>query len=389
MVEQPFIFVTFLIFFGAALLATVALYARQAMIVAYIFAGVLAGPHVLGLVTDAAWIEDLSEVGIMFLLYLLGLNMEPRQLWRMLGEALGVTLLSSVVFFVAGLIVMLLAGWPTNEAVLVGAAMMFSSTIIGLKLLPTTTLHHRHTGQLMISVLLAQDLLAILVLVVLQETTNAAAPSAGAGLRLLALPLLLVLTFACEKVVLEPLIARFDQIQEYLFLLVIGWCLAVAEAAAALGLSHEIGAFIAGVALATCPVAAFVADSLRPLRDFFLVMFFFALGAGFDLGLLPAIWGEALALCLLMLAGKPLVFRWLFIRAGERARQSLEVGVRLGQISEFSFLIAVMAQSGGLLTPLGGAIVKLATLLTFVISSYLIVMRYPTPIAVSDSLRRD
>ncbi|MEQ8496450.1 MAG: cation:proton antiporter, partial [Gammaproteobacteria bacterium] len=364
-------------------------YARQAMITAYIVLGVVLGPAGLALVDDPQWIEDVSTIGIMFLLYLLGLNMEPQQLLRMLGEALGVTLASSALFCVIGTLVALGWGAAWHEALLIGGCMMFSSTIIGLKLLPTTTLHHQHTGQMMISVLLLQDLVAIVVLLIVQGYGSGEDPLAGIVRQALALPCLVALAFVLEKKVLEPMIVRFDQIHEYLFLLAIGWCLAFAQGAAAIGLSHEIGAFIAGVALASCPVSPFIADSLRPLRDFFLVLFFFSLGAGFDFALLADMLAPAALLAGLLLVIKPYTFRWLFVRAGERARQSLEVGVRLGQVSEFSLLVALLAAGSGILGARGAYLVQLTTLLTFVVSSFLIVRRYPTPIAVRDSLRRD
>ncbi len=389
MPDHGVIFSIFAIFAGAAVLATLALFARQAMIVAYIVVGMLLGPAGFGLVTDQAWIEDVSSIGIMFLLYLLGLDMEPQQLWRMLGEALGVTLISSAVFLVIGAGVALAWGLPWHEALLVGGCMMFSSTIIGLKLLPTTALHHKHTGQMMISVLLLQDLIAIVVLLIVQGYGAGQDPMAGIVRQMVALPALVAVALALEKCVIEPLIRRFDQIHEYLFLLVIGWCLALAEAAAQIGLSHEIGAFIAGVALASCRVSMFIAESLRPLRDFFLVLFFFSLGAGFEMTMIEQSLVPAVLLAGLMLAVKPYTFRVLFVRAGERARQSLEVGVRLGQVSEFSLLVAVLALNSGILGERGGYLVQLTTLITFIFSSYLIVMRYPTPIAVRDSLRRD
>ena len=192
-----------------------------------------------------------------------------------------------------------------------------------------------------------------------------------------------------ERFLIEPLISRFDQIHEYLFLLVIGWCLGIAQCAALLGLSHEIGAFIAGVALASCPVSMFIADSLRPLRDFFLILFFFSLGASFKSAMLGSALLPALGLAAALLVAKPLVFRTLFVRAGEQVAQSLEVGVRLGQVSEFSLLIAVVARDAQLFSTRAGNLVQLTTLITFVVSSYLIVMCYPTPIAIQDSLRRD
>ena len=389
MTSDSIIFSIFLIFAGAAVLATLALYARQAMIVAYIVLGMLLGPWGGGLIDDPGWIEGVSEIGIMFLLYLLGINMLPQQLWRMLGEALSVTLMSCAIFTVIGVAIAFAFGFAWHEALLIGGTMMFSSTIIGLKLLPTTTLHHQHTGQIIISILLLQDLFAILVLLIIEGYGLGDNPLYGIAREILALPVLILVTYVLERWVIEPLIRRFDQIQEYIFLLVIAWCLGIAELAAALGLSHEIGAFIAGVALASCPVSKFIADSLRPLRDFFLILFFFSLGAGFNPSVFANIAVPAGLLALTMLFVKPFIFKMLLVRAGERRRVSAEIGARLGQVSEFSLLIAVLALESGLIGDRAGYVIQLATLVTFIASSYWIVMRHPTPIAIRDSLRRD
>ena len=379
----------FVVFAGAAVLATAALFARQAMIVAYILVGALAGPSGFALVEDAAWVSDVSEIGIMFLLYLLGLNMVPAQLWRMFREATSVMLLSSAAFMATGAGLALALGFPPHEAIVAGCAMMFSSTIIGLKLLPTTALHHQHTGQVIISILLLQDLLAILVLLLLQGAADVGDSYWPVARQLLGLPLLVGVAYVVEHWVIEPLLRRFDQIQEYMFLLVIAWCLALAELAHYFGLSHEIGAFVAGVVLATCPAALFIADALRPLRDFFLILFFFSLGAGLD----PALMGSALLPAVLLAAAalvvKPVVFRWLLLRAGEPERLARETGVRLGQISEFSLLVVVLALDTKFIGDVASNAIQLATVLTFVASTYLIVLRYPTPIAVRDNLRQD
>jgi Kef-type K+ transport system membrane component KefB len=389
MTSDSIIFSIFLIFAGAAVLATLALYARQAMIVAYIVLGMLLGPWGGGLIDDPGWIEGVSEIGIMFLLYLLGINMLPQQLWRMLGEALSVTLMSCAIFTAIGVAIAFAFGFAWHEALLIGGTMMFSSTIIGLKLLPTTTLHHQHTGQIIISILLLQDLFAILVLLIIEGYGLGDNPLYGIAREILALPVLILVTYVLERWVIEPLIRRFDQIQEYIFLLVIAWCLGIAELAAALGLSHEIGAFIAGVALASCPVSKFIADSLRPLRDFFLILFFFSLGAGFNPSVFANIAVPAGLLALTMLFVKPFIFKMLLVRAGERRRVSAEIGARLGQVSEFSLLIAVLALESGFIGDRAGYVIQLATLVTFIASSYWIVMRHPTPIAIRDSLRRD
>ena len=383
------VWAVFIVFTGAAILATAALFARQAMIVAYIAVGVIAGPGGLALVEDAGWLTSVSEIGIMFLLYLLGLNMVPAQLWRMFREAMHVTLASSFLFLLLGSGLALAFGFTPREALVAGGAMMFSSTIIGLKLLPTTTLHHQHMGQVIISILLLQDLIAIIALLLLQGTAGADAGPWPLARQLLGLPALVGIAWVAERWLVEPLLRRFDQIQEYMFLLVIAWCLALAELARAFGLSHEIGAFVAGVVLASCPVSLYIADALRPLRDFFLVMFFFSLGARLDTDAAGAALLPAAVLAAAALLAKPLVFRWLLQRAGEVGHLARETGVRLGQISEFSLLIVVLALDTGVIGEYASNVIQLATVLTFVVSSYLIVLRYPTPIAVRDTLRQD
>lgn len=389
MPETSIEFSIFLIFTGAAVLATLALLTRQAMISAYILLGILLGPWGFGLVNDAELIQDISHIGIIFLLYLLGLDLFPQQLWKMLGEAMSATIISSLVFWLLGFSIGYVFGYPALEALLIGAVLMFSSTIIGLKLLPTTILHHRHTGQIIISVLLIQDLLAILILLLLQGYGKGDNLLLDIVWQVATLPVLIGLAWFLERYLIEKLIARYDQIHEYIFLLAIGWCLGIAELAVTLGLSHEIGAFIAGITLASCPIALFITERLKPLRDFFLIIFFFALGATFNMDIVPQIIIPAMLLAVSVVLIKPLVFRLLLTRAGEQKDISLEVGFRLGQISEFSILIAVLAVESGFIRQGTSYLIQLTTLLTFIISSYIIVLRYPTPIAVSDRLRRD
>ncbi len=371
------------------MLATAALYARQSVIVAYIFLGMALGPSALGLVRDVALLQELAEVGIVFLLFLLGLNLHPQDLWNMFRKATVVTLLSSALFAVLGTATAWLFGYTGPESLIVGAVMMFSSTIIGLKLLPSTVLHHQHTGEIIISVLLLQDLIAILILLLLHGLTGTSEGWHRAAMLSLTLPVFLLFAFGFSRFVLTRLLTRFDTIQEYIFLLAIGWCLGMAELSEALGLSPEIGAFIAGIAVATQPISRFIAESLRPLRDFFLVVFFFSLGAAFDFGSMQSVLVPALTLALISLVVKPMVFRKLWMLEGESETLSREVGVRLGQISEFSLLVAVLATQSQVIGMEASYLIQLATLLTFIVSSYVIVLRYPTPIAPSDRLRRD
>jgi Kef-type K+ transport system membrane component KefB len=382
----------FLIFTGAAILASIALYTRQPLIIAYIVLGAVLGPHGLGLVTDVKLLADISHVGIIFLLFLLGLDMQPRALWTTLRKSMVVALVSSGVFMLLGLSVALVFGYSAFDAVVVGAAMMFSSTIIGIKLLPTTVLHHRHIGDLMIGMLLLQDLLAIIVLMLLlggagPSETGASAP--GILQIFLSLPLLIGAALAFVRFILLPLITRFDRFHEYIFLLAIGWCLGLAEAAAALGLSEEIGAFIAGISIATSPISQYIAVNLKPLRDFFLVLFFFSVGARFDIGLLGEVLLAAVVLASLVLVLKPVTYRFLLKGVSEKRTLAWDLGFRLGQASEFSLLIAYVAAGGALISSQASLLIQATTIITFFVSSYIVVLNYPTPIAISDNLRRD
>jgi Kef-type K+ transport system membrane component KefB len=387
--QQDIVHTIFLIFTGAAVLATVALYARQALLVVYILLGLLLGPSVLGLVSDPDVIGDIAHIGIIFLLFLMGLELNPREFLTLMGKTIVVTLASSLVFWCSGTLLAVLFGYPLGEALLIGSVMIFSSTIIGLKLLPTTVLHHQRTGEIIISILLLQDFIAILLLLII-EGTRTQGYTIPEFLKLaLALPLLVGGAILIVRKVLLRLLQKFDTFREYIFLLAIGWCLGMAEAAAALGVSHEIGAFVGGVTLASSPISLYMSENLKPLRDFFLVLFFFSLGAGFDLGMLGTVLLPALVFALLAVAGKPPVFRFLLARSGESGKRAGEIGARLGQLSEFSLLVSVLALERELIGIEAGYLIQLATLLTFFASTYLVVLRYPTPIALSDELRRN
>ncbi len=381
----------FLIFTGAAVFASIALYTRQPLIIAYIALGACIGPYGLSLVKDLNLLSDIGHVGIIFLLFLLGLDMQPQALWSTLRKSTVVAVFSSALFLATGFTVAWLFNYPLQDALIIGAAMMFSSTIIGIKLLPTTVLHHRHIGELMIGLLLLQDLLAIVVLMLLLSAS--AGDTASIGLTLAfslgSLPLLGIGAWLMVRYVLLPLITRFDRFHEYIFLLAIGWCLGLAECAQLLGLSAEIGAFIAGVSLATSPISQYIAANLKPLRDFFLILFFFSVGARFDLALLSQVLAPALVLSALVLAFKPVVYRFLLKGVSEKRSLAWDLGFRLGQASEFSLLIAYVAVANSLITQQASLLIQATTIITLLVSSYIVVFNYPTPIAISDRLRRD
>lgn len=385
------IFSLFLIFFGAAIFATLALYTRQSLLVAYIILGVLLGPWALNLVSNPVLLKDVGDIGIIFLLFLLGLNLQPQNLLKLLRETTIITVVSSSLFGLVGFTVAKFANFSQVDALIIGTCMMFSSTIIGLKLLPTTVLHHQRTGEIVISILLLQDILAIFALLILHDVSD------GENLFnlmpwlrvIIGLPGLFLIALLAEKYFLMRLIRRFSRIHEYLFLVALAWCMGIGQLGEMMGLSFEIGAFIAGISIAQSPISRFIAESLRPIRDFFLILFFFSLGARLNISLIDDIWVLALVLAGLMLIIKPIVLAPLLRKIAPTKKAAWEVGIRIGQISEFSLLVAYAAEKSQVLSQNAYAVVQLSTIISFMVSSFWVVNVYPNPVALSEKLRRD
>jgi len=389
MVTYSITYIIFLIFAGTAILSTLALLTRQSLLVAYIALGMVLGPSGFKLVDNPVIIQQTGDIGIIFLLFLLGLDLQPQNLLHSLRKMSLITLISSLIFLTIGFMTSYFFGYTFQESLIVGIVAMFSSTIISLKLLPTTMLHHQHTGELVISILLLQDIIAIAVLLVLEIISSRSGTLLQLGNVIIAFPVLLTVAYVFQKYILSRLLERFDKIHEYIFILSIGWCLCMAEISHHFGMSEEIGAFIAGVALASNPIAAYIAESLKPLRDFFLVIFFFSIGAGYDFTTFPDTMLPTLTLAGLLLLIKPFTFQWLLQRAGEVKKVSEEIGVRLGQMSEFSLLVIYLAAKLNLVGESAKNMVEGAVIITFMISCYWTVLRYLTPLAISDKLRRD
>ena len=377
-----------LIFSGAALFASIFLYLKQPIIVAYIVLGIVVGPKGLEWVTDADQIQQLAHIGIILLLFLIGLNFQPSKLIGLFGPLGLVSLATCLIFLVIGFSAASALGYSLIESVIVGSALMFSSTIVSLKLIPTTQLHHHHIGELMISVLLVQDVIAI-VLILLVNEGGMDSIAISVVVLLVKLLLLSLFSFLFVRYVITRLLFKFDVIKEHTFIMALGWGLFVAGAAEMLGLSLEMGAFIAGVSLATVPIALIIAEELKPLRDFFLVLFFFSIGADFDIDISQKLIWHGLLLTAIFMVVKPVVFKYGFNAIGEKPEHSAQMGVRLGQASEFSLLVAFSALTSGLIRENVYSLVQLVVVLTFVISTYWVVNKYPTPISYKSGQRKD
>lgn len=379
----------FLIFLGAAIIASIALYTRQPLLVAYIAIGIILGPYGFEVITQVNYLLEMSHIGIIFLLFLLGLDMQPSALFSVLKQATSVAVVSCATFAILGLCVGLAFNFTLMESIVIAMASMFSSTIVGIKLLPTTVLHHKHAGELMVGLLLAQDFIAIFCLLILLSGNEGSVEAKPLISALIALPILIVSSYLFVKFILLKLMAKFDRFHEYIFLVAIGWCLGLAHIAESMYLSAEIGAFIAGISIATSPISQYIALSLKPLRDFFLVLFFFSLGAQLNIGLMPSIIVVVMVYTGLMLVAKPCTFYFLLRRQKEKPSLAWDIGFRLGQISEFSLLIAFVATTQAVISERASLLIQCSAIISFVISSYIVIFNFPNPIAVSDKLRRD
>ncbi len=373
---------------GAALLGTFFLYAKQPILIAYIAIGIALGPNGLGLIRRTDHIEQIAHFGVILLLFLIGLNLDPRRLIKLFRRTSLLTLGTSLLFGGIACLFFLLLGFDIHSSLISGAAMMFSSTVVGLKLIPTKTLHYKPMGETMTSILLFQDMLAILVILFIAGEKSEYV-LATFGMLVGKFALLCFLSFLGVQFVLRPLLKNFAVIQEYAFLATLAWCLLWAETAHYLGLSYEMGAFVAGLSIASCTVALAIAEHLKPLREFFLILFFFAVGAELNLFLERRLLLSAIIFGAILVPLKAYVFGFAFRRAGESPQWSKELSVRLAQSSEFSLLVAFSALSIGVLSAAGAMVIQVATIVTFIISTYWVVLKLPTPISKNPKLRQD
>jgi Kef-type K+ transport system membrane component KefB len=379
MEQHSLILTIFLIFAGAAIFSTLALYMRQSLLVAYMIFGIIFGPYGLKLITNVDLIHRVDDVGIISLMFLLGLHLKPPTLFKVVCKNAWVTIASSIIFFVSGFLVGYWYGYSISENLIIGSCVMFSSTIVSLKLLPAKLDGRQNTIDTMIGILLLQDLFAIMVLLTIDLSSSTVK---GIGyfdlvLVVLSLPAILLFVYLVKRFILKKIFAKFSHVREYMFLVTVTWCLGIAVLAKAVGLSYEIGAFIAGVAVAASPLVIYIESQVQPIRDFFLVLFFFLIGTSFNLRYFNLILVPVVILTVIFIIIKPLVFSFLLRQVKETKEVAWEVGLRLSQLSEFSLLAIFAAERNELVGDSVVYLIQAVTMLMFIASSYIVVMRYP------------
>lgn len=358
----------------AAGLGALAVRLRQPLIVAFIAVGILVGPSVLGWVSANDQIDLLAKLGITLLLFLVGLKLDLNII-RTMGPVALATGLGQVIFTsVIGYFIALTMGMAPIAALYVAVALTFSSTIIIVKLLSdkreVDTLH----GRIALGFLIVQDLVVVLVMIGLNALNEAGESSmvvTAFAVLLKGAAFLLVIGLVM-RFILPRLLHLLSRSQELLVLFGIAWAVSLAILGDTLGFSKEVGAFVAGVSLASTPYRDALGARLVSLRDFLLLFFFIDLGARLDLGLLGGQITEALLFSGFVLIGNPLIVMVIMGALGYRKRTGFLAGLTVAQISEFSLILGALGLSLGHIDRETMGLITLVGLITISASTYMI-----------------
>jgi Kef-type K+ transport system membrane component KefB len=349
---------------------------RQPLIVVFIAVGILLGPSGLELVTRSSEIELFARLGIALLLFVVGLKLDLHVI-RSVGPVALVSGLGQVIFTsLIGYGIALGLGLEPVSALYVAVALTFSSTIIIVKLLSDKREVDALHGRIAVGFLIVQDIVVVLVMIGLTAFGEAGSAEFSAAREVLLILLkgagMLVAVALLMRYVLPPLLHRLAHQSELLMLFAIAWAVLGASAGDMLGFSKEVGAFLAGISIASTRYRDQVAARLVSLRDFLLLFFFIELGASLELGTLGAQLGPALVLSLFVLIGNPFIVMVIMGYMGYRKRTGFLAGLTVAQISEFSLILAALgAQLGHLDEEIIG-LITLVGLITISVSTYMI-----------------
>ncbi len=357
----------------SALAALLAVLLRQPILLGLLIAGIALGPGVLGLVRIDESITLLAEVGIALLLFLVGLKLDVRIVARLGPVALVVGLAQIVLTFLLGLGIAAAFGRTGIAAIYLGLALTFSSTVVVVKLLTDVRMIDRLHGRLAVGILVIQDIVVVLAMIALTATAGDGALAIGEFVGVLLRGVVFVLaSLVLGRFVATPTMHLLGRQAELLVLGAIAWAVSFGALSTILGFSAEVGAFLAGMTLASTPYREAISGRLTPLRDFLLLFFFIEIGAGIDPASLRAGLPIALTLSAAALVAKPIIVTGLLSLAGHRQKVSLATGITLAQISEFSLILVALGVAQGSVGSDIAGIVTTTALITIAVSSQMI-----------------
>lgn len=366
---------------------------KQPLLIGYIFSGLIAGPLFLNILSSNEGYQTFSHIGIALLLFIVGLHLNLK-LIKEVGIVSLVTGIGQVLFTsIVGFLISYFLGFSVVASLLIAVCLTFSSTIIIVKLLSDKKDLDTLYGKISMGFLIVQDLIAV---IILMSISIFLAPKDQANTFLLffrtggIIIFSILFTYLLSKFVLPKLLKSISKSTELLFIFVISWCLGISAFFDFLGFSLEVGALLAGVALASSPYQFEISSKIRPLRDFFIVMFFILLGSQmvppidnienmsftekmsvvseeFSSILVPAI-----ILSLFVLIGNPLIVLILMGILGYSSRTGFLSGLTVAQISEFGLILAMLGVQAGFLNNSELAMITLVGIITITGSTYLI-----------------
>jgi Kef-type K+ transport system membrane component KefB len=357
-----------------AIVSLVGRFLRQPLVVSFIAVGILVGPFGMGLIESLEQIELLSELGIAVLLFVVGLKLDLT-LVKSIGKVATLTGLGQVIFTsVIGYMIGIQLGFNHLTSIYIAIALTFSSTIIIVKLLSDKKEIDSLHGQISIGFLIIQDLVVVLLMIALSAMgiEGDSSPMLTFGLVAVKGVGLLIFVGLLMRYVLPWLVNKLARTPELLILFAMAWALALSAFGDYLGFSKEVGAFLAGISLASTEYREVLSGRMATLRDFLLLFFFLHLGSTLDLGIIGDQIGPAIIFSFFVLIGNPLIVLVIMGIMGYRKRTAFLAGLTVAQISEFSLILAALGMSLGHIDEKTMGLITLVGLITIGLSTYLI-----------------
>lgn len=358
----------------AAIVSVIAKQTGQPTIVAYIVAGLLLGPAAFGIVTPGELTETIAELGLAFLLFLLGIKMQLSAIKDVLRPIVRISIPQMTLVCLTGLVTALALGFTVWESLLIGLAVMYSSTAVVVKTLTDKDEATSLPGKIDIGVLLVQDIVVVILLALLAAGQPDSAVEVGVTLLsiLLLISLIGLAAIAASRYLLPVVFARIAEDKEALFLIAIAWAFLFVFVAEELALSVEIGAFVAGLAIAQLPYSTELQDRVTPLTNLFILIFFVSIGLQLEAADLFVYWREALIASIVWMPAKFWIF-FLLIDSQEFDLETTFIGsANMIQISEFALVVGAVAVAGGFISEPILGFLSLVALCTMSISVYVI-----------------
>ncbi len=364
-----------IIIVAATLIGLVARQLGQPTIVAYILTGVILGPVVLGLVTAEGLVEDMAELGLGFLLFLLGLKMRIEDIRVILRPVTNIAIGQTVLQTALAFLVAYWLGFGPVEVMVIALATVFGATPVIVKILTDKDEITSLPGKIDVGVLIVQDvyLVIILALFAADELTDAGEIASRLGIIFLMMMFIGIFSIASSRYVLPGLFRRIADDKDVFLIIAIAWAFLFIAIAEGFELSVEVGAFLAGLSLAQLSYSTELEDRITPITDFFILIFFASIGLQIeDVGDLLAHWEAAIIASIVLMVGNFWIMFYLIDREGFDPETSFLGSINMVQVSEFSLVVGALALTQGYIQEDVLGYLTLMALMTMTVSTYII-----------------